>query len=163
MPAAWHSPAAALVLAGSLAGKVAVQDVAITEDRLGAAQALAASIAGQGYAVAFARPGLPVVRAERGNCRLVARVLDPHGTFRDTEQRRAPPGWRFAYAWRGSIDTSLPRLGPLGEYYLARELARVGFVAHRAPVVMLAIQPGCPPIDPAVLDIRETLMRVSAR
>jgi hypothetical protein len=150
------------VLALSLALKLAVQDVAVEEDQRAATLALASALASHGYAVTADRPDLPIVQAQRNGCRFTARVLDSHGTYRDTELLKLPRGWTVHYVWRGGIDASLPRIGPLAVYYFARELARVGLAAGRTPVVMLSVQPGCALPDPAALDIALKLRR-SAR
>jgi hypothetical protein len=163
VPGSWPSVAAALVLVASLAGKLAIHDVDVVEDRSAATQALAVSLARHGYAVAIPRAILPVVQAGRGGCRFNARVLDPHGTYRDTELLKLPRGWSVAYVWRGDTNVALPRLGPLIEYYLAREQARLGITAQRAPVIMLSLPPGCSAPSPVALDIRETLKRVAPR
>jgi hypothetical protein len=163
VPHGCSSAAAALVLVASLAGKLAIHDVDVVEDRPAATQALAASLASHGYAVAIPRATLPIVQAERNGCRFNARVLDPHGTYRDTELLKLPRGWSLAYVWRGDTNVTLPRFGPLIEYYLARERARLGIAAWRAPVIMLSLPPGCSAPNPVALNIRETLKRAGLR
>ena len=162
MPGSWRSGAAVLVIAASLALKLAVQDVAVGEDQRATVQTLGEALVREGYAVSPARPDLPIVRAQRAECRLKARVLDPHATYRDTELLKLPRGWVVSYGWRGSWRESLPRLGPLLEFYGARELARIGRAASRAPVIMLSSQPGCARPSPAKVDIRVRLQRVTA-
>lgn len=163
MRGSWFSALAALVLAGSLALKLAVHDVSVEGDQRVTAVALAGALAGQGYSAAIPRAEVPVVAAGRGNCHFTARVLDPHGIYHDTELLKLPRGWSVAYVWRGTVSQSLPRLGPLSEYYSARELGRIGLPAARAPVVMLLLQPTCAPPDPAALNVREALGRTVAR
>lgn len=163
MPGGWSSTLAALVLAGSLALKLAVHDVSVEGDQRVTAAALAGALAGQGYSAAIPRAEVPVVQAQRGHCNFTARVLDPHGIYHDTELLKLPHGWSVAYVWRGTSSRSLPRLGPLTEYYIARELGRISLPAARAPVVMLLLQPACAPPDPAALNVREALGRTVAR
>ena len=160
MPSGWHSAAASLVLALSLALKFAVQDVNVVEDEPAALQALAKSLSAKGYSVVVPRADLPIVQAQLGGCRLTARVLDPHATYRDTELLKLPRGWTVTYVWRGGTGETLPRLGPLVEYYLARELVRTGFAASRAPVIMVSHQSGCALPGAIVSDLRASLERV---
>ena len=161
MRGGWPSAAALLVIAASLALKLAVQHADVGEDQRAAVQALGDALVRDGYAVSVARPEVPVVQAQRAGCRLRARLLDPHGTYRDTELLKLPRGWTVAYGWRGSWRETLPRLGPLLEYYGARELARLDRAASRVPVIMLSSQSGCPRPSPAALDIRVSLQRVT--
>lgn len=161
MRVGWPSCAAAVVIVASLALKLAVQDVAVGEDRRVAVAALGEALVSAGYSVSVAGPQLPIVRAVRAGCKSTARVLDPHATYRDTELNKLPRGWTVAYAWRGSWRTALPRFGPLGEYYVARELARIGQAASRAPVIMLSSQPGCARPDATTVDIRVRLEQVT--
>lgn len=163
MRGGWLSTLAALVLAGSLALKLAVHDVSVEGDQRVTAAALADSLAEKGYSADVPRAEVPVVAAKRGNCSFTARVLDPHGIYHDTELLKLPRGWSVAYVWRGTVSQSLPRLRPLTEYYIARELGRIGLPAARAPVVMVLLQPACPPPDPAALEVLETLGRTVAR
>ena len=150
----WHSFAAAFVLVLSLAIKLAVQDVAIGENPASAVEAIANALRLDGFVVSATSSAPPVVKAARGNCTLIARVLDPHGTFRDTALSKFPRGWPVTYVWRGSWRQSLPRLGPLIEYYVQREMARIGIAASRAPVIMVARQPGCTLPVPDFVDLR---------
>lgn len=158
----WFEAGAALVIGLSLALKLAVLDVAVAEDQRAALRDLGAALTAQGYTVNVPRPDLPIVRGEHAGCAFTVRVLDPHGIYRDTELLKLPRGWTVAYGWRGDWQTSLPRLGPLVEYYVARQLARFGVRARHAPVIMLSNQPACPMPQPAAVDIRVQLVRVRA-
>lgn len=160
MRGSWLSAAGIAVLIASLGLKLAVQDVNVGEDQTTAVRDLADGLTRQGYRVSVDRVDLPIVRGRRAGCTLTVRVLDPHGTYRDTELRKLPPGWSVAYARRGRWYPQQPRLGPLLDYYKARELARLGQPALRAPVLMTLIQPDCPLPDPAMLDIGARLRRV---
>lgn len=159
----WLEAGAILVVGLSLAIKLAVLDVAVAEDQRGALRDLEAALAGQGYTASVPRADLPIVRAERGACSFTARVLDPHGLFRDTELLKLPKGWRVSYGWRGGWQADLPRLGPLVEYYVTRQVARFGVQARHAPVIMLSAAPVCPPLPAEVVDIRVELRRAAAR
>lgn len=143
MRGGWFSVAAGLILAASLALKFVVQDVSVAEDPEAAVTTLTRNLAQAGYTASIPDPAIPAVRAIRGDCVFTARVLDPHGTYHNTQLRKRPRDWRVAYAWRGAWYPALPRFAPLGDYYLARELARAGLRASRTPVVMLSLGPGC--------------------
>jgi len=162
MRAAWLSAGAALMIVVSLGLKLAVLDVAVEEDQRAAVQALVTALAGQGYVAEVPRADLPIAKAQKSACNLTARILDPHGIFRDTELLKLPRGWSVAYSWRGTWQTSLPRLGPLVEYYIARQLARFGAAARHAPVIMLSIQPGCARPEANAVDVRVRLEQVAA-
>jgi hypothetical protein len=151
-----------LVIVVSLALKLPVLDVAVAEDQAAALRDLGGDLGGQGYKVAVPRADLPIVRGELGECSFTARILDPHGIYRDTELLKLPPGWSVAYGWRGKWHQSLPRLGPLVEYYVARQLARFGVSAEHAPVIMVSSQGGCALPDAARIDIRVQLRRAAA-
>ena len=159
----WLKTGAALAIGLSLALKLAVLDVAVDEAQSAALRDLGAALAGAGYAVTVPRPDLPIVRGEQAGCTITARVLDPHGIYRDTELLKLPRGWTVAYGWRGEWQQSLPRLGPLVEYYGARQLARFGVKAEHAPVIMVSNQGGCALPDAAQIDIRVQLRRAASR
>ena len=158
----WLSAGAALAIGLSLALKLSVLGVTVEEDQPAALRDLRAALISQGYGVTIPRADLPIVRAERAGCAITARVLDPHGIYRDTELLKLPQGWTVAYGWRGEWQDSLPRLGPLVEYYLARQLARFGVGARHAPVVMLSRAADCALPGAAALDIRVHLRRAAA-
>lgn len=160
MPGVWHSATAALILAASLALKLALHGVSAEEDLNASAEEFARSLTLRHYAVERPRIDLPSVQARLGNCGFSARLLDPFGLYRDTELRKVPQGWRVAYTWRSRLTTSLPRFGPLAEYYSIRMLARLGRKVSRAPVIMLSIPPDCALPEPAELDVRVSLRRV---
>ncbi len=162
MPGGWRSWAATAAIIGSLAIKLALLDMTVSEDWRDAVDDLEAALAHQGYAVAVPRADVPAVRAAQAGCVLVVRLLDPYATFRDTELAKLPPGWTVAYAWRDSWQSSLPRLGPLAEFYLGREIARIGSTASRAPVLMLSVSPRCGRPNASGLNIRVDLKRMTA-
>ena len=143
MPRAALSLLAVLLIAATVGSKFKLQDVAAEEDLSAAVPALAARLTGQGYAVKQPRLGVPRLIATKGACATAVRLVDAHGTYRDTELRKVPRGWAPRYAWRGSWRDSLPRAEPLLGYYAARELARLGGSAGRTAVAMAYTRPGC--------------------
>jgi hypothetical protein len=159
----WLEAGAVLVIGLSLALKLAVLDVAVAEDQNTALRDLQSAIAAQGYTASVPRADLPIVRGDRAGCSFTARVLDPHGLFRDTELLKLPKGWAVQYGWRGGWTADLPRLGPLVEYYLARQVARFGVESRHAPVIMLSHAPGCPELPAETVDIRIELRRAQQR
>lgn len=159
----WLEAGAALAIGLSLAVKLAVLNVEVAEDQREALRDLEADLSSLGYAASVPRADLPIVHGERGKCSFNARLLDPHGLFRDTELLKLPKGWDVHYGWRGSWQADLPRFGPLVEYYVARQVARFGIKARHAPVVMLSAAPTCPKLATGTVDIRLELRRAVSR
>lgn len=162
MPGGWLSAFGALALALSLALKLALPAAPLGEDLNAATADLSAALSGQGYAVTADGSGLPVVLASRAGCNLTARVLDPHGAFRDTQLLKRPPRWTVSYVWQGTWQAEMPKLGPLAELYRARIEARFGRQASRAAVVMVTRSPGCSAPAAKELNIRVPLGPVSS-
>ena len=114
------------------------------DDAPTALQRIAGNFARGGYATAVEVAPRTRVTVVRGPCRVVLKLLDPHGTNAMSMIRQlAPEGW-IAYARDGVWHASLPRAAPLFNYYFKRELARQGLAAARDPVWLAAIGPGCP-------------------
>mgnify|MGYP006951166895 CR=1 FL=1 len=92
---------AVAIIAATVVVKLAVQDVAVEEDLGAAMPRLEARLRERGYAVSRAPAGVPSVTAVRDRCAVTVRLIDAHGTYRDTELLKVPPGWTPRYAWRG--------------------------------------------------------------
>jgi hypothetical protein len=89
------------------------------------------------------RPLGMVVHGWKGNCRLMVREYEPHGTYADIYEKRARPIGLLSYVYRGGVSRSTPTLLPLTEYYVGRELRRVRIGVPRAPVLAVAASRGC--------------------
>lgn len=86
----------------------------------------------------------PFVIGARAGCRIKARLVDPHGTQRYAMAQHDRPFGALYYAYRGEWDREAPQLRPLLEFYVQRELARLGIATVAAPVVSIALGRGCP-------------------
>ncbi len=104
----------------------------------------AVSMQAQGWQVSTQLVGLGKLQAQRGNCQITARILDPHGTNDAFLTAQLTPLGRVRYAWDGAWHDSLPRFAPLMSYYFTRELARQGLAASRRGVWIAAVGPSCP-------------------
>lgn len=153
MPRAALNLLAVLLIVATLAQKLRVQDTTVDEDLSAAIPGLKARLAGQGYAATQPRVELPRVVAAKAGCAATIRLIDAHGTYRDTELLKVPRGWTPRYAWRGAWYASLPRAAPLFDYYAARELARLGRPYQRSAVAMAYARPGCPLPSPSLLAV----------
>jgi hypothetical protein len=114
------------------------------DDSAGALQALASNLTASGYTVQLELAKRTRVTATRGACRMVIKLLDPHATNYAAAIHTLSVEGRIAYNWRGLWRESLPRFGPLMEFYFKRELARHGLAASRHPVWIAALGPQCP-------------------
>lgn len=98
----------------------------------------------EGYSTAAElRPLGMMVTARRDGCRLAIRNYPPHGTLAQTYARLAQPIGPLHFAYRGRVSDRAPKLLPLIEYFIGRELRRLGIAAPRAPILAVAASPGC--------------------
>ncbi len=67
---------------------------------------------------------------------------DPRGTFTDLLAVFGRPFGPLRYVWRGALHDAVPR-GATVEYYLQRELRRLGSAPERHPVFAVAAGPDC--------------------
>jgi len=79
----------------------------------------------------------------RGACTILVTEYDPHGTTAEPVERLARPLGRPVFLWRGRFSPEAPKLAPLMQFYLERELRRAGFSPARRPIVAIAATPGC--------------------
>jgi hypothetical protein len=89
------------------------------------------------------RPFGTVLFGRRGDCTLMVADYLPQGTFAEPIGRLGQSAGPLLYYWRGGIGETAPRLGPLIEYYIGRELRRVGFSPPRHPILALAGSQSC--------------------
>lgn len=130
-----------LSLAFKLHGNYAVP----SDDMAGALRQLAANLSRDSYSSQVEIGARNRVTAQRGECRLVARMLDPHATGLANIVRTLGSEGAIAYVWRGTWRTGPPRFAPLIEYYIKREAVRQGFAMQRHPVWIVALGSGCIP------------------
>jgi hypothetical protein len=139
------SAALAAILLLSLSGKLLANRATVEPDAgLFAARAEQALSASGFETKRVKRPMGLVVYGEKDGCRAMIAEYAPHGTFADTLVKRAAPVGPLRFAWRGATHEAAPKLRPLAEYYVRRELLRIGVDVPRAPIAALALTPGCP-------------------
>ena len=98
----------------------------------------------EGYSTAAElRPLGMMVRARRDGCRLAIRNYPPHGTLAQAYARLARPVGPLHFVYRGRVSDGAPKLLPLSEYFVGRELRRLGIAAPRAPILAVAASRGC--------------------
>jgi hypothetical protein len=98
----------------------------------------------EGYSTAAElRPLGMMVTAQRDGCRLAIRNYPPHGTLAQTYAHLARPVGPLHFVYRGRVSDRAPKLVPLIEYFIGRELRRLGIAAPRAPILAVAATRGC--------------------
>jgi hypothetical protein len=109
-----------------------------------------ALLRGQGFTTArVVRRFGTVLIGSRGPCRLMVGDYPPDGTLAEplaAEGRSVGP---FHYVWAGETSERAPKFRPLVEFYVKRELGRVGFHPDRRPILAVAANAGCTgmPVD----------------
>ena len=97
-----------------------------------------------GFRVAPESHGFAILmRGERPGCTILAGDYDPHGTFDETFRQLAVRVGPLAFAYRGRSYAAAPKLRPLLDFYVRRELRRVGMAQARTPIIAYAASPGC--------------------
>jgi hypothetical protein len=133
-----------LLLALSLAGKLAANQAAAGPDPRRFDAEAAAMLRAAGFAAAVEhRPFGSLLHGGKSGCRLILAEYDPHGTFAELLRELAAPVGPLRFAWRGRVYTAAPRTQALVHFYLWRELRRVRIAAARAPLAAWAASPGC--------------------
>jgi hypothetical protein len=138
------------LLFASLAMKAFLTAPAPEPDSLRFVGEAAAMLGAEHFATGFdRRPFGILVDGRRGGCRLRVGDYSPYGTFADRFAERARPVGPLHFAYRGVLYVRAPKLVPLIDFYIRRELRRVGLPAARHPIAAVAASPGC---DVARLD-----------
>lgn len=140
--------AASLVFAGlaaaSLSGKLLATRMEPAPDAALFDAALAGVLRVDGYRVAPESHGFAILlRGQRPGCTILAGDYDPHGTFAETFRQLAVPIGPLRFAYRGRSFDSAPKLRPLLDFYVRRELHRIGLGPARTPIIAYAAAPGC--------------------
>ena len=119
----------------------------------------AALLESSGFAASSERRPLGMaVYGTRGNCRLMVREYDAHGTFAQSHAQVARRVGPLRFVYRGTISDHAPKLMPLTEYFVARELRRIGLPVPRAPILAVSATDGCS-LDAVRWDELSTLPR----
>ena len=138
--------ALACLLALSLGAKLAFSAAPPGPDPAATAAAASSALARAGFDAQVVRmdrsPGI-LVTAQRGGCRLLAGDYPVHGTFAAVYRGLAAPLGTLRFVHRGRMHARAPKLAGLADFYLWRELRRIGVAARRAPVVAVAASPAC--------------------
>ena len=79
----------------------------------------------------------------KGDCLLMLAEYRPHRTDAEPLAAHAAPLGSLSYAWRGTLYQQAPKLIPLSEFYLDRELRRTGLQPVRHPIVAVAGSDAC--------------------
>jgi hypothetical protein len=127
----------------SLAAKAALIAPAPVPNSRRVAIEAAAMLGARGFATAFERRPLgTLLHARREGCRMLLGDYAPSGLFAVTFAERALPVGPLRFVYRGRIYTQAPKLVPVTDFYLYRELRRLGIGAERHPIVAVASR-GC--------------------
>jgi hypothetical protein len=103
----------------------------------------AAMLGARGFATAFERRPLgTLLHARRDGCRMLLGDYAPPEIFAVPFAERARPIGPVRFVYRGRIYAKAPKLVPLTDFYLYRELRRLGIGAERHPIVAVASR-GC--------------------
>lgn len=138
------SLAFAALLLVSLGAKAALTMPAAEPDPRRFAGEAEAMLRARGFATRFERRTFGIlVEGRRAGCRLAVGDYTPYGTFADRFDQLARPIGPLRYVYRGAVHARAPKLVPLLDFYLSRELRRVGFPARRHPIAAVAASPGC--------------------
>ena len=79
----------------------------------------------------------------KGACLVMLAEYRPHGINAEPLAAHAAPLGPLRFAWRGTVEEAAPKLIPLSEFYLDRELRRAGFQPIRHPIVAVAGNDNC--------------------
>lgn len=99
----------------------------------------------KGYTV-WVDPAGPL-HGRKGTCRVLLGDYSPYGTFADLYREMAGPIGPLHFAYRGARYVRAPKVRPLIEFYVERELRRLGRRVRRHPIAAFAATPGCDPDD----------------
>lgn len=138
------SAAFAALLLVSLGAKAVLTAPAAEPDSRRFAGEAAAMLRARGFATHFEKRTFGVlVEGRRGDCRLAVGDYTPYGTFADRFDQLARPIGPLRFVYRGASHAQAPKLVPLLDFYMSRELRRVGLATLRHPIAAVAASPGC--------------------
>ena len=137
------SVAAAAILLVTLGIKLATLGAKPAVDGRRFLADLGSALSREGFAVSVQGARMRRIVAERADCRIKARYYPPHGTLQDAIEDLGRPIGPTRYFYRGAWRSAPPKVRPLMEYYLQRELARVGIAMPMPAVVAVSASPAC--------------------
>ncbi|MEA3042208.1 MAG: hypothetical protein QOH47_46 [Sphingomonadales bacterium] len=158
------SLALALLIGLTLAPKLLGAGRMAEPDGARLARDMAAALAAQGFRTALVPHHLfDFVRAQKGDCTLVAANAPAGGYLRDRFGEETAGVGPTLYHYRGAPDAAFPRVVPVISEHLQNWSYRVGIVAPRTPVIAIAASPACRPdaIDWSALRIWPMPLRAS--
>lgn len=133
-----------LLLALTLAGKGLTNRPAFGSDEAPFVKSAMALLREEGFTVRpERRPRGMVVYGRKGDCTMMVRDYSPYGTLANIYASAGQAIGPLHYVYRGAIYERAPKLVPMMEFYLHRELARVGLAVPRAPILAVAAKPNC--------------------
>lgn len=94
------------------------------------------------------RPFGTVMTGSRGACRMMIGDYPPDGTLAEPLAAEAQRIGPLNYIWAGDRYDRPPRLRPLIEYYVRREIQRLGFRIRRWPILAVATNAECDGVQP---------------
>jgi hypothetical protein len=136
----------ALLLALSIGAKTAAASGDPAAEPAVTVEAVQRLLAGAGYdakIVHLTRSPRLLVEAAAGDCRMLAGDYPVHDTFANVYRNLAVEKGRLRFVHRGELHESPPKARAMFDFFLWRELSRVGIAARRAPVVALITSTGC--------------------
>ena len=89
------------------------------------------------------RPFGNLIFARDADCRMMVSDYRPHGTLADALTSYGRAVVPLHYVWRGDRCEAAPKLLPLTEFFMERELRRLGFSPQRHPILAVAASEGC--------------------
>jgi hypothetical protein len=87
-------------------------------------------------------PGV-LVKGVLGGCRILAGEYPVHDTFAAVYGNLAAQNGRLQFAHRGALHETPPKTRAMFDFFLWRELSRIGIAAQRAPVDAVIASPAC--------------------
>ncbi|HVQ07089.1 MAG TPA: hypothetical protein VMS43_01505 [Allosphingosinicella sp.] len=84
-----------------------------------------------------------IVRGAREGCRLMVGDYPANGMFAEPLAAESRGIGATRFIWRGETSAQAPKPWPLLEFYLKRELGRLGFRPARRPILAVAANAAC--------------------
>jgi hypothetical protein len=107
---------------------------------------IVAFLAAQSFAAAASEVDvdhLPIVEAERADCRLRVMKASYYGADRDTIRSLTPPGARLIFIYRGTVYAEQPVWLIVSDQIWMRFLLSLRLAEHAPPVLAVAAAPEC--------------------